>query len=101
MDAAFDDPMSQDRQIAAAVRRERPRLLAFIRRRIEDAAEAEDILQDALYELVAVTRLEEPVEAFHQNAPQGIGNIGGRRAVEQRIESGFGGHPIGQLRILT
>ncbi|HLJ39729.1 MAG TPA: sigma-70 family RNA polymerase sigma factor [Steroidobacteraceae bacterium] len=54
--------MSQDRQIAAAVRRERPRLLAFIRRRIDDAAEAEDILQEALYELVAAARLEEPVE---------------------------------------
>ncbi|HLY52067.1 MAG TPA: sigma-70 family RNA polymerase sigma factor [Steroidobacteraceae bacterium] len=54
--------MSQDRQIAAAVRRERPRLLAFIRRRIDDAAEAEDIVQEALYELVAAARLEEPVE---------------------------------------
>jgi len=62
MDAALGDPMSQDRQIAAAVRRERPRLLAFIRRRIDDAAEAEDILQEALYELVAAARLEEPVE---------------------------------------
>ncbi|HYM43951.1 MAG TPA: sigma-70 family RNA polymerase sigma factor [Steroidobacteraceae bacterium] len=54
--------MSQDRQIAAAVRRERPRLLAFIRRRIDDAAEAEDILQEALYELVAAARLAQPVE---------------------------------------
>jgi len=62
MDAAVVDPMSQDRQIAAVVRRERPRLLAFIRRRIDDAAEAEDILQDALYELVAAARLQEPVE---------------------------------------
>ena len=62
MDAAVVDPMSQDRQIAAAVRRERPRLLAFIRRRIDDAAEAEDILQEALYELVAAARLQEPVE---------------------------------------
>src|SRR5579864_197075 len=62
MDVAVGDPMSQDRQIAAAVRRERPRLLAFIRRRIDDAAEAEDILQEALYELVAAARLQEPVE---------------------------------------
>jgi RNA polymerase sigma factor (sigma-70 family) len=62
MDAAVGDPMSEDRQIAAAVRRERPRLLAFIRRRIDDAAEAEDIVQEALYELVAAARLEEPVE---------------------------------------
>src|SRR4029077_8871682 len=49
MDAAISDPMSQDRQIAAVVQRERGRLLAFIRRRIDDASEAEDILQDVLY----------------------------------------------------
>jgi RNA polymerase sigma factor (sigma-70 family) len=60
--AAISDPMSQDRQIAAAVLRERGRLLAFIRRRIDDAAEAEDILQEALYELVAAERLAQPVE---------------------------------------
>jgi RNA polymerase sigma factor (sigma-70 family) len=62
MDAAVSDPMSQDRQIAAVVLRERGRLLAFIRRRIDDAAEAEDILQDALTELVAAARLAQPVE---------------------------------------
>jgi RNA polymerase sigma factor (sigma-70 family) len=60
--AALSDPMSQDRQIAAAMLRERGRLLAFIRRRIDDAAEAEDILQDAFYELIAAERLAQPVE---------------------------------------
>lgn len=60
--AAISDRMSQDRQIAAAVVRERGRLLAFIRRRIDDAAEAEDILQEALYELVVAERLAQPVE---------------------------------------
>jgi len=54
--------MSQDRQIAAAMLRERGRLLAFIRRRIDDAAEAEDILQDAFYELVAAGRAGAAVE---------------------------------------
>ena len=63
MDAAtISDAVSGDRQIAAAVQRERGRLLAFIRRRIDDAAEAEDILQEALYELVAAERLAQPVE---------------------------------------
>jgi len=62
MDAAVNDPMSQDRQIAAAVLRERGRLLAFIRRRIDDVSEAEDILQEALTELVAAARLAQPVE---------------------------------------
>ena len=62
MDAAVSDPMSQDRQIAAVALRERARLLAFIRRRIDDAAEAEDILQEALEELVTAARLARPVE---------------------------------------
>jgi len=65
MDAALNDPLTrsaQDREISATVRRERGRLLAFIRRRVLDAAEAEDVLQEALYELVAAYRLTQPVE---------------------------------------
>jgi RNA polymerase sigma factor (sigma-70 family) len=65
MDAALNDVLTssaQDREIAATVRRERGRLLAFIRRRVLDAAEAEDVLQEALYELVAAYRLMQPVE---------------------------------------
>jgi RNA polymerase sigma factor (sigma-70 family) len=58
----LSDPPRQDRDIAAAVQRERGRLLAYIRRRIGDASEAEDILQDALYELVAASRLAQPIE---------------------------------------
>jgi RNA polymerase sigma factor (sigma-70 family) len=53
---------AQDREITATVRRERGRLLAFIRRRVLDAAEAEDVLQEALYELVAAHRVMQPVE---------------------------------------
>ncbi|HYL02542.1 MAG TPA: RNA polymerase sigma factor [Steroidobacteraceae bacterium] len=49
-------------QIDAVVRRERSRLLAFIRRRIDDAAEAEDILQEALSALVEAYRLALPVD---------------------------------------
>jgi RNA polymerase sigma factor (sigma-70 family) len=64
MDAALFKPLSpsQDSEIAAVVRRERGRLLSFIRRRVADAAEAEDILQEALYELVSAYRLMQPVE---------------------------------------
>ena len=65
MDAALHDRLTssaQDREISATVRRERGRLLAFIRRRVLDAAEAEDVLQEALYELVAAHRLMQPVE---------------------------------------
>jgi RNA polymerase sigma factor (sigma-70 family) len=65
MQAALTEPLTQpeqDRAIAATVQRERAALLAFIRRRIADAAEAEDILQEALYELVVAYRLMQPVE---------------------------------------
>jgi RNA polymerase sigma factor (sigma-70 family) len=65
MDAALNDVLTssaQDREIAATVRRERGRLLAFIRRRVLDSTEAEDVLQEALYELVAAYRLMQPVE---------------------------------------
>ena len=65
MDAALDPLLTrsaQDREISATVRRERGRLLAFIRRRVLDATEAEDVLQEALYELVAAHRLMQPVE---------------------------------------
>jgi len=65
MDAALIKPLSpsaQDLEIASVVRRERGRLLSFILRRVRDAAEAEDVLQEALYELVASYRLMQPVE---------------------------------------
>jgi RNA polymerase sigma factor (sigma-70 family) len=52
----------QDKRIADAVTRERGRLGNFIRRRVPDAGEAEDILQDVLYEFVAAYRLPEPIE---------------------------------------
>jgi RNA polymerase sigma factor (sigma-70 family) len=52
----------QDREIADTVARERPRLRNFIRRRVIDQDEAEDILQDVFEELVETWRLPEPVE---------------------------------------
>ena len=65
MDVTLNDPSvtsEQDRKISVAVRREAGRLRNFIRRRVVDAAEAEDILQDVLYELVAAHRLMQPIE---------------------------------------
>ena len=44
------------------VQRERASLLALIRASIADAAEAEDILQEALYELVLAHRMLQPIE---------------------------------------
>ncbi|WP_028216488.1 RNA polymerase sigma factor [Paraburkholderia oxyphila] len=52
----------QDREIADAVARERPRLRNFIRRRVIDQDEADDILQDVFEELVEAWRLPEPIE---------------------------------------
>ena len=52
----------QDKRIAETVTRERGRLGNFIRRRVPDAIEAEDILQDVFYEFVAAYRLPESIE---------------------------------------
>jgi RNA polymerase sigma factor (sigma-70 family) len=52
----------QDKRIAETVSRERGRLGNFIRRRVPDASEAEDIMQDVFYEFVAAYRLPEPIE---------------------------------------
>jgi RNA polymerase sigma factor (sigma-70 family) len=52
----------QDEQISDAVSRERSRLRNFIRRRVADPGDAEDILQDVFYELVEVYRMMKPVE---------------------------------------
>src|SRR6266478_3055425 len=55
-------PMAeQDQRIAAVVDRERARLLNFIRRRVPDPRDAEDILQDVFYELVEANRLLMPI----------------------------------------
>jgi RNA polymerase sigma factor (sigma-70 family) len=52
----------QDQQISEAVEREESRLRNFIRKRVADQAEAEDILQDVFYELVESVRMMKPIE---------------------------------------
>lgn len=52
----------QDRRIAEAVERERPRLRNFIRRRVADEGDAEDILQEVFYETVEAYRGAHPVD---------------------------------------
>ena len=61
---ASESPVTseQDRAISAAVRREGARLRKFIRRRVLDVAEADDVFQDVLYELVAAYRAMLPIE---------------------------------------
>lgn len=52
----------QDRQISDAIVREQARLRNFIRRRVPDGVDAEDILQDVFSELVEAYRLMKPIE---------------------------------------
>jgi len=52
----------RDRQITATVLRERIRLGNFIRRRVRDPADADDILQEVFYELVEAYHLPAPIE---------------------------------------
>src|ERR1700757_2980905 len=52
----------QDRRISDIVAKERSRLRNFIRRRVPDPADAEDIVQEVFYELVEANRLLMPIE---------------------------------------
>ena len=52
----------QDRQISEIVAEEGSRLRNFIRRRVPDPADAEDILQDVFYKLVEANRLLMPID---------------------------------------
>jgi RNA polymerase sigma factor (sigma-70 family) len=51
-----------DSRISKIVATERSRLLAFIRRRVPDASDVEDIVQEVFYELVEANRLLMPIE---------------------------------------
>ena len=63
-EAASLEQMSfeQDRQITDVVKQEQSRLRNFIRRRVPDPRDAEDILQDVLYALIEANRLLVPIE---------------------------------------
>ena len=58
-----DWPMTeQDQRISETVSRDEPRLRKFIRKRVADPRDAEDILQEVFYELVEANRLLMPIE---------------------------------------
>src|SRR6202162_3717721 len=54
--------LKRDQRISEVVKQERSRLHNFIRRRVPDPRDAEDILQDVFYELVEANRLLMPIE---------------------------------------
>jgi len=55
-------PTRDDEQLTDIVNRERSRLRSFIRRRVPDPRDAEDILQDVFHELVEANRLLMPID---------------------------------------
>ena len=82
--------IEQDQRIYDAVKLDEARLRNFIRRRVADQSDAEDILQDVFYELVEAYRMLKPVEqvsawlfrvarnritdVFRKSRPEAIGN---------------------------
>jgi RNA polymerase sigma factor (sigma-70 family) len=52
----------QDQRLSEVIRREQARLRQFIRRRVADPRDVEDILQEVFYELVRANRLLMPIE---------------------------------------
>src|SRR5271157_1849903 len=82
---------AQNRRISEVIQRERRRLFHFIRKRVDDEGDAEDILQDVFYELTEAYRLMKPVEQvgawlyrvarnriidrFRKRRPEGRGEI--------------------------
>jgi RNA polymerase sigma factor (sigma-70 family) len=54
--------MEQDRQIADVIAKEQPGLRSFIRRRVVNEADVEDLLQEVFFELVRAHRLLLPID---------------------------------------
>jgi RNA polymerase sigma factor (sigma-70 family) len=52
----------QDQLIAEAVERDEPRLRNFIRKRVLNLGDADDVLQDVFYELISAYRMMQPAE---------------------------------------
>src|SRR5690349_19933615 len=60
--ASLEMTLEQDRRISDVVKQEQGRLRNFIRRRVPDPRDAEDILQDVFSELVEANRMLMPIE---------------------------------------
>ena len=54
--------IEQDRQISEVIEEERPRLRSFIRKRVPDESDVEDLLQEVFFELVEAYRLLKPID---------------------------------------
>lgn len=100
------DPVThdQDEHISDVVERERSRLRNFIRRRVADPGDAEDILQEVFHEFTEAIRLLMPIEhvtgwlfrvarnritdAFRRKRPERLGDatVGGEDGERLRLE---------------
>jgi RNA polymerase sigma factor (sigma-70 family) len=60
--ASVTSMSEQDRRISEIIGEERARLRNFIRRRVPDPSDVEDIVQEVFYELVEANRLLMPIE---------------------------------------
>jgi RNA polymerase sigma factor (sigma-70 family) len=97
-EAASLEPMAlrseppDDGRITDVVTKERSRLLSFIRRRVSDPLDAEDILQDVWSELVEANRLLMPIEHvtgwLFRVARNRITDLFRRRQTERRGDRG-------------
>lgn len=56
--------LEQNERIQRTVEKERQRLLQFIRKRVDDSADAEDILQDVLFQFTQYLRGGSPIESL-------------------------------------
>lgn len=52
----------QDLRISEVIAEQRPRLRSFIRRRVPNESDVEDLLQEVFYELVQANRLLKPID---------------------------------------
>ena len=82
----------QDARIAGVVDREESRLRRFIRRRVPDPGDAEDILQEVFYELVEANRLLMPIDHvtgwLYRVARNRIVDLFRRRQPERGVDEG-------------
>lgn len=94
MSAATAAAMTQEqnRRIAETVAREGGRLRNFIRRRLPDPRDAEDLLQDVLIEFVEEYRLMRPIEQagawLYRVARNRMTDWFRRRSVRRQVETG-------------
>jgi len=98
---ATEQHAEQNRRISEVIQRERRRLFLFIRKRVDDEGDAEDILQEVFYELIEAYRLMKPIEQvgswlyrvarnriidlFRKKRPESFGEIPFDRDADQAL----------------